>query len=60
MYINSLVDITVFANSQMVTVAYMGDSACDDHYNEDYINDVYQQWDGTLYYDKNYGYIIES
>ena len=40
---------------------YGGDSACEDHYNEDYINDVYEQWDGTLHYTgEKYGYKIEA
>lgn len=25
-----------------------GDSACEDHYNEEYINEVYASWNGTL------------
>ena len=37
-----------------------GDSANEDDYNEDYINEVYQQWDGTLTYTGDrYGYRIE-
>ena len=37
-----------------------GDSANEDDYNEDYINEVYQQWDGTLIYTGDrYGYRIE-
>ena len=35
-----------------------GDSANEDDYSEEYINDVYKQWDGTLYYSVNYGYLI--
>jgi len=32
----------------------------EDDYSEDYINEVYQQWDGTLYYTgEKYGYKIE-
>jgi hypothetical protein len=36
-----------------------GDSANEDDYNESYVNEVYQQWDGTLTYTDKYGYIIE-
>ena len=37
-----------------------GDSACEDHYDKDYINDVYEQWDGLLTYTgSKYGYQIE-
>lgn len=37
-----------------------GDSANEDDYNEDYINEVYQQWNGTLTYTGDrYGYRIE-
>jgi len=36
-----------------------GDSACEDHYNKDYINEVYENWDGTLRSGSKYGYKIE-
>ncbi len=35
-----------------------GDSANEDDYNEDYINEVYSQWDGTLTYTGDKGLII--
>lgn len=42
---------------------YGGDSACEDHYNREHIEEVYNNWDGTLYYcgnikDGEQGYII--
>ena len=27
---------------------YGGDSACEDHYNEEHIREVFEQWNGTL------------
>ena len=35
-----------------------GDSACEDHYNEEYMNEIYENWDGELVYTDNYGYQI--
>jgi len=35
-----------------------GDSANEDDYNEEYINEVFEQWDGTLHYSDTYGYLI--
>jgi len=39
---------------------YGGDSASEDHYNKNFINEVFSNWDGQLIYtgDK-YGYKIE-
>ena len=37
-----------------------GDSANEDDYDKDYMNAVYEQWDGTLYYDERYGYRIKT
>jgi len=41
-------------------VVFGGDSANEDDYNEEYINDVFEQWDGTLTYTELYGYKIEA
>jgi hypothetical protein len=42
-------------------VVFGGDSANEDHYNEEYINDVFERWDGTLKYTGEiYGYQIEA
>jgi hypothetical protein len=40
---------------------YGGDSACEDHYNEQSVKDIFDSWDGSLHYtgDK-YGYTIEG
>ena len=46
--------------SSGVGCVYGGDSACEDHYNEDYINDVYEKWDGTLHYTEKYGKIAKQ
>jgi len=32
-----------------------GDSACEDHYIEEYINDVFEEWDGEIDDD---GYLV--
>lgn len=37
-----------------------GDSANDDDYDEDYMNAVFEEWDGTLHYDSVYGYLISK
>ena len=29
-------------------IVFGGDSACEDHYNIDYMNDVFNHWDGSL------------
>jgi len=39
---------------------YGGDSANEDDYNENHMNNMYDMWDGTLYYDKHYGYLINE
>ena len=36
-----------------------GDSACDDHYNEEYVESVYDDWDGVLYWKDKYEYQID-
>lgn len=35
-----------------------GDSANEDDYNEEYMNEVFENWGGTLYYSDAYGYLI--
>lgn len=41
-------------------IVFGGDSANEDDYNEDYINEVFNQWDGTLtYVNDAYGFKIE-
>jgi len=30
-----------------------GDSACEDHYNEELVNDIYNRWDGELICDSS-------
>lgn len=35
-----------------------GDSSNEADYNEEYMNDVFSQWDGTLHYSGEYGYLI--
>ncbi len=37
-----------------------GDSANEDDYNKEYIEEVYSQWNGTLYHSDNYGYKISQ
>ncbi len=37
-----------------------GDSANEDDYNLDYINEVFKKWDGTLYQQGVYGYKINQ
>lgn len=37
-----------------------GDSANEDDYNLDYMNEVFEQWDGTLYNQGIYGYRINE
>lgn len=40
-------------------IVYGGDSANEDDYNEDYINDVFTNWNGELTYVSDvYGYMI--
>lgn len=39
---------------------YGGDSACEDHYNREVIEYMFENWDGTLYYNEVYGYKIEQ
>ena len=29
-------------------IVFGGDSACEDHYNKDYIREVFDRWDGSL------------
>jgi hypothetical protein len=39
---------------------YGGDSACEDHYNQELMNTVFENWDGILIYTGEiYGYRIE-
>ena len=40
-------------------VVYGGDAANQDDYNEAYMTEVFEEWDGTLYYEGDkYGYMI--
>ncbi len=39
---------------------YGGDSACEDHYNREFIQGVYDRWDGALKDCGKYGYQIET
>lgn len=45
-------------NSHGGECVHGGDSANEDDYNEEYINSKYENWDGTLHLDKQYGYKI--
>ena len=38
---------------------YGGDSACEDHYDKELIESIYDGWNGTLYWDQKHGYQIE-
>ena len=39
---------------------YGGDSACEDHYDEELMNTIFNNWDGSLEFDSNYGWQITN
>ena len=38
---------------------YGGDSACEDHYDKELIESIFNEWDGNLVWDQKHGYQIE-
>ena len=58
--VKSRSDVFSIADKENRLVVFGGDSANEDDYNEEYINEVYNSWDGTLHLDSKYGYKINN
>ena len=45
-------------NSYGGNTVFGGDPACEDHYDKEFVQSVFDNWDGVLYWNDTYGYLI--